>query len=196
MIDSEKPVKADILKADTWWFHIFRDLISSGEFAKIPASAVKAYLALKSHVHISSGVAQVSLKTLTFETGTSRETVKRAISTLVQLGHIESSQTAGRVNSYTFLEHFNIRNSDDHLIGVASFSYKGSTAGIIQKDLIDTLKKGKIDFSSKHICYKPNKENQTILDNSPSHSIDISKLPSSLQKKLGPHLYRASTNTE
>lgn len=191
MIDSEKPVKAD-----TFWFHIFRDLISSGKFAEIPASAVKTYLALKSHAHISSGVARVSLKTLVSETGTSRETVKRAISKLVQMGHIESSQTAGRVNSYKFLEHFNIRNSDDHLIGVASFSYKGSTAGAIQKDLTDTLKKGRTDFSSKNICYKPNKEDQTILDTSTSHNTGISNLPSSLQKKLGPHLYRASKNTK
>lgn len=191
MTDSEKTIKAD-----TWWFHIFRSFISSGELAKIPASALKTYIALKSHTNISSGIARISLKTLACETGSSRETVKRSISTLVQLGHIKSLPSAGRVNSYKFFEHFDIQNSHGSSIGVATFSYNGSAAGSIQKELIDTLKKGRTDFSSKNICYKPNKEDQTILDNSTSHNTDISNLPSSLQKKLGPHLYRTSTNTE
>lgn len=190
MIDSENPMKTDV-----WWFHIFRDFISSGEFAKIPASAMKIYLALKSHVNMNSGMAKVSLKTLVFETGLSRETVKRGISTLVQLGYIEFSPSAGRANTYIFFEHFNIRNSDGNSIGVATFSYNGSTAGRIQKELSDTLKNGHIDPSSKFIRYKLN-EDKTTTDNSRDSIVDISSLPDSLQKKLGPHLYRASKKTK
>ena len=187
MIDSENS-----MKANTLWFHVYGDFVSSGRLAEMPGSALKTYVALKSHINLNSGVARISLKTLVVETGTSRETVKRSISKLVELGHIKSSLSAGHTSSYICYEHFNIRKSNGNLIGVATFTYSGSAAGRIQKELSDTLSKGQIDTSSKHIRYELNEDKTTI----GGRIVDISSLPDSLQKKLGPHLYRASKNTK
>lgn len=83
-----KEQAADIFAAQTTWFHVFKDMIDSGDMAKLPATAVKIYLVIKAHTNFTTGRSFPALETLIEKSGVSRAQVMRDLKSLEERGYL------------------------------------------------------------------------------------------------------------
>lgn len=104
------------------WFHVFVEMIESGDAAKMGGTAFLIYSVIKSHVSFKSGVSFPSVEKITEKAGVSHDTVNRALKTLEDMQYI-SKHKVGRHNVYKLREKINIRNDDGENAAVATFDY-------------------------------------------------------------------------
>lgn len=114
--------QAELFKAETTWFHVFKDMIDSGDMAKIDGSAIKVYLVIKSHTNFATGRAFPGIDTICKDTGLSESQVMRCIKMLEQHGYIEKTKT-GRRNLYTLKEKVSIVDDEGKPTAVATWDY-------------------------------------------------------------------------
>jgi hypothetical protein len=67
------------LKAETTWFHVFRDMILGGEMAKMGPYGFAVYCVIKAHTDLNDGEAFPGIETIARESGISVPQVKREI---------------------------------------------------------------------------------------------------------------------
>lgn len=129
------------LDAQTQWFHFFRDMVESGDLARMDGSVVKVYLTIKAYVNFNSGSAFPSIDTIAENSGMSNRQVIRAIDMLETMGYI-TKEKRGRSNIYTLREKIDIKDSSGIKAAIASWDYAPSTVSRAVTDLKNVLVTG------------------------------------------------------
>lgn len=182
------------LTSDMWWCHFSRELITSGVMAKIPSSAVKVYLVLKTHVSSNTGFATISLDFIAEKAGVSRETVKRSVGQLIKLGLVKSSPRAGRPSDYEIFEIFQIRDEGGSVVGVATYSYSGAAdkqqrselSCMFNSGLLESMKGIQVEAERKVVCAAEYSEQLS----------DLERIPVGIRKKLERNYPHARSSRE
>lgn len=117
-----KPKQDELFKAETTWFHVFKDMIDSGDMAKIDGSSIKVYLVIKSHTNFATGRAFPAIETICKDTGLSESQVLRCIKILEEHGYITKKKD-GRRNIYTLKEKVQIVDDAGKPAAVATWDY-------------------------------------------------------------------------
>jgi DNA-binding transcriptional ArsR family regulator len=152
-----KPKQEDLfadpekLKAELVWFHIFRTMITSPDFAKMEGSAVKVYLVIKAHTNFNTGASFPGIETIAEKAGYSPRQVMRALKELEELNLITKKQV-GRSNTYTLRETVEIQDAHGRPAAVATWDYLPSTVQQAVAELKNVLVTGKLgDAKIVHI---------------------------------------------
>ena len=95
------------LRVENLWIHIVRGMIKDKMMAKLGLPAFGVYIAIKSHTDLNTGNAWPSVALLGETVGIAKETVLKAIKTLVEAGLLRVEKR-GRTNSYSVIEKINI----------------------------------------------------------------------------------------
>ena len=109
--------QSELFKAETTWFHVFKDMIDSGDMATLDGSSIKVYLVIKSYTNFSTGRAFPALELIASKAGLSERQVMRCLIELEKLGYISKEKT-GRHNTYTLREKVSIKDSELSLIHI------------------------------------------------------------------------------
>jgi DNA-binding transcriptional regulator YhcF (GntR family) len=138
-----KQTQQELFKAETTWFHIFKDMIDGGDIAKMGAHATTVYLVVKAHTNFSTGRAFPSIETIVEKAGISESQVKRSLNTLEEFGYI-TKQKKGRNNIYTLREKVAITDESGRPAAVATWDYLPTTVSHAVADLKNVLVTGDI----------------------------------------------------
>lgn len=142
--EAEKAVKrpqGELFQATTTWFHIFRDMIESGDVARLGPHAVTVYLVIKAHTNFSTGRSWPEIETIAEKSGISESQIKRSIAKLEELGYITKERT-GRNNRYTLREKVQISDEHGRPSAVATWDYLPSSVAHAMADLKNVLMTG------------------------------------------------------
>lgn len=112
----------ELFKAETSWFHVFKDMIDNGDMARLDGSAIKVYLVVKSYTNFATGHAFPAVELVGEKAGLSRPQVMRCLKSLEEAGYITRSK-AGRQNVYTLREKVIINDSEGRPQAVATWDY-------------------------------------------------------------------------
>lgn len=182
---AEKALKpqGDLFKAETTWFHVFRDMIENGDVAKMGAYAVTVYLVIKAHTNFSTGRAFPAIETIAGKSGVSVAQVKRCIKTLEEFGYV-SREKKGRSNIYRLREKISVTGEDGRPAAVATWDYLPSSVQGAVADLKNVLIAG--EFGAAKIVHI---ERLNVQINNGNNNIqfnlaDIEKLPKDMQEIL------------
>lgn len=122
------------LSAELHWVHVFKDMVFSGDAAKMGPLAMAVYVVIKTYTS-SGGAAFPSIETIANRSGMSEASVKRQIAKLEELGYI-GKKKRGRHNVYVLREKIHVYSQDGEVAQVASWDYV--PAGV--KDAVAELK--------------------------------------------------------
>jgi len=177
--------QSELFKAETTWFHVFRDMIESGDVAKMGSHAVNVYLVIKAHANFSTGRAFPAVETIVDKSGVSVAQVKRELKTLEEFGYI-TKEKKGRHNVYTLREKVNIRGEDGRPTAVATWDYLPSSVQHAVADLKNVMVSG--DLAGAKIVHIE-RLNVQIINGTNNTGIqfneaDIASLPEDMQITL------------
>ena len=144
------PQQGELLQSETTWFHIFRDMIESGDMARLSGSAIKVYLVIKSHVNFATGRAFPARETIAEKAGLSVAQVKRELKTLEAFGYLTRTRE-GRNNVYVIREKLGIRDGEGRPTATASWDYLPQGVKDAVADLKNVLVTG--DFEGAKIVH-------------------------------------------
>ena len=148
--DVAGPAQQETFEAQTTWFHVFRSMIDAGDMAKLPGSALKVYLVVKSYTNFSTGLAFPSRELIAEKAGLSEAQVKRSLQTLEEFGYLTRAK-AGRNNVYTLREKVEIQDEAGRPAAVATWDYLPSSVRDAVADLKNVLVTG--DFEGAKIVH-------------------------------------------
>lgn len=180
--DKKSGEQLELFKAETTWFHIFNAMIRSGDLAKISGSAVKVYLAIKSHTNFATGRSFPSIELIGEETGLSESQTGRCLNELVKLGYV-TKEKKGRRNHYMLREKIPINNNDGRPEAIASWDYLPSTV----RDAVAELKhfsstgEGGQIINIERLTINIAKDNAQQINLS---AADVKELPKGLKEQL------------
>ncbi|MBF0169249.1 MAG: helix-turn-helix domain-containing protein [Alphaproteobacteria bacterium] len=97
------PPAAPKFKADTSWFHVFRDFVHSGACARLGPHAATVLLVIKSFTDFETGESIPSIDTIVEKAGISRRQVILSLAELEKAGYLVRIKD-GRSNSYRVRE--------------------------------------------------------------------------------------------
>lgn len=109
------------LNAELHWVHLFKDMVFSGEAARMGPLAISVYVTIKAYSSVT-GAAFPSVKTIAEKSGMSEISVKRQLAVLEAHGYI-SKKKAGRHNVYVLREKIHIMTREGEVAHVASWDY-------------------------------------------------------------------------
>lgn len=182
--------QAELFKAETSWFHVFKDMIENGDMAKLDGSAIKVYLVVKSHTNFSTGRAFPAIDLVAEKAGLSERQVIRCLAELETAGYIIKNKS-GRHNLYTLREKVTLTDDVGRPQAVATWDYLPSSVKDAVADLKNVLVSG--DFNGAKIV---NIQNLTVNmvnigSNSPnstnihiSDEASLARLPEEIQDAL------------
>lgn len=133
----------ELFKAETTWFHVFKDMIDSGDVAKMGPHAFTVYAVIKAHTNFSTGRAFPALETIAEKSGVSLAQVKRELTTLETYGYI-AKRKDGRKNVYTLREKVAFTDDSGRPQAVATWDYLPSTVQHAVADLKNVLVTGEL----------------------------------------------------
>lgn len=178
----------ELFKAETTWFHVFKDMIDSGDMAKLSGSAVKVYLVVKAHTNFATGQAFPSIETIAEKSGISVSQVKRELDVLKENGYI-SKEKRGRSNSYTLREKVQITDDTGRPAAVATWDYLPASVQHAVADLKNVLVAG--DLAGARIVHIERLQVNInhLHDNATNFNIsqfmaDVDKLPAEIREKM------------
>lgn len=140
----------EMFEAQTTWFHVFKDMIDSGDMAKLPATSIKTYLVIKAHTNFSTGRAFPAIETIVEKSGVSRAQVMRDLKALEEAGYI-TKEKVGRNNLYHLREKVEIRDETGRPAAVATWDYLPSSVRDAVADLKNVLVTG--DFEGAKVVH-------------------------------------------
>lgn len=108
---------------DTSWFHIFKELIRSGQWAGMSTAAAKVYPVIKAFINWETGNAFPNLETIEKYSGLSRASVVKALKELEGLGVLRKDHQQGAKGKYTVVERFNVEDADGRPQASVTFDY-------------------------------------------------------------------------
>ena len=179
--------QADLFKAETTWFHVFKDMIDSGDLARLDGSAIKSYLVVKSYTNFVTGRAFPPIELIAEKTGLSSRQVMRSLQELETLGYL-TKEKVGRHNVYTLREKVTLKDGDGVDQAVATWDYVPNGVREAMADLKHVMMSG--DFAGAKVVRI---ENMTVNINiqTGSHATQINitqsefkKLPKDKQEAL------------
>jgi DNA-binding transcriptional ArsR family regulator len=173
------------LKAELAWFHIFRAMIHSPEFAKMEGSAVKVYLVIKAHTNFQTGAAFPKIETICEKAGYSEPQVKRILKDLVEQGLITKSKE-GRHNTYRLRERVEIQDEKGRPAAVATWDYLPGAVQQAVAELRQVLVTGKLGGANIVHIEKLQINVNNLHDNAVNFNVqqfmaDIDKLPPNMR---------------
>lgn len=175
----------ELFRAETTWFHVFKDMIDSGDMAKLEGSAVKVYLVVKSYTNFSTGRAFPAIETIADKAGLSEAQVKRCLASLEELGYISKAKE-GRRNVYTLREKVQVLDDAGRPTAVATWDYLPSTVQHAVADLKNVLVTGElagakiVHIERLHVQMQINNGDNNIQFN----EADLAKLPPEMRDQL------------
>jgi len=131
----------ELFKAETTWFHIFKNMVDSGDIARMGPHAATVYLVVKAHTNFSTGRAFPAIETIVEKSGVSIAQVNRSLKTLEELGYITKSKE-GRHNTYSVREKVEITDSGGRPTHVATWDYLPASVQAAVADLKNVLVTG------------------------------------------------------
>lgn len=183
---AKKQGQGELFKAETTWFHVFRDMIENGDVAKMGPHAVTVYLVIKAHTNFSTGRAFPAVETIVEKSGISQRQVMRELKTLEEFGYV-SREKKGRSNLYTLREKVSITGEDGRPAAVATWDYLPSSVGVAMADLKNVLMTGELG-GAKFVHIERLSVNLQV-NNGPGTAIqfneaDLAKLPAEMRDSL------------
>lgn len=178
--------QGELFKAETTWFHVFKDMIDCGDMAKIDGSAIKCYLVIKSYTNFSTGRAFPALETIAEKAGLSDSQVKRSIKQLEEFGYI-SKKREGRKNIYTLREKVQVTDEQGRPTAVATWDYLPGSVRDAVADLKNVVMTG--DLAGAKIVHIERMQVNVQVHHGSGNAIqfnldDIKKLPQEMQDAL------------
>ncbi|MBY0577909.1 MAG: helix-turn-helix domain-containing protein [Burkholderiales bacterium] len=175
----------ELFKAETTWFHVFRDMIESGDVAKMGSYAATVYLVIKAHTNFSTGRSFPEIETIAEKSGVSIAQVKRELKVLEGMGYISKTRK-GRSNVYTLREKVSITGGDGRPEAVATWDYLPSSVQHAVADLKNVLITGELAGAKiVHIeRLQVNVQNNYEGGNIQFNEADLAKLPKDMQETL------------
>jgi len=125
------------LNADLGWFHIFTEMISSGDLKllmKECKSSIGVYLVIKSLVHYKKGVSFPSIATIIDKTGLTNKTVIKALEALEKYDYIDVDRT-GKNNVYRVREKIRVRDKNKEDVALVTFDYFSSVLNDVRNEI-------------------------------------------------------------
>lgn len=179
--------QAELFSAETTWFHVFKDMIDSGDMAKLDGSAIKVYLVVKSYTNFSTGRAFPALDLIAEKAGLSDRQVMRCLSELESFGYI-SKEKKGRHNLYTLREKVTIKDDTGRPQAVATWDYIPGTVRDAVADLKHVMVTGDLG-GAKIVNIENLTVNMNIINGDNSTQVNFnqeafSKLPKAMQEAL------------
>lgn len=185
---SESPKQIPMFEATTSWFHVFKSMIDSGDLAKLPGSAVKCYLVIKSLSNFSTGKSFPALETISEKAGLSLSQVQRELKTLENFGYVSKSKS-GRKNIYVLREKIEINDDNGQATALASWDYAPLTVKAAVADLKNVLLSGELAGAKIVTIERLQVNVNNISDHGFNVNIqqfmaDLEKLPVALRDKV------------
>jgi len=176
----------ELFKAETTWFHVFRDMVESGDVAKMGPHAVTVYLVIKAHTNFATGRSFPALETIAEKSGISTAQVKRSIKVLEEYQYI-TKEKKGRSNTYTLREKVCISGGDGRPSAVATWDYLPSSVQRAVADLKNVLVTG--DMAGAKLVHIERlqvniQQNFGEGGNIQFNESDIAKLPKDMREAL------------
>ncbi|HEX3161176.1 MAG TPA: helix-turn-helix domain-containing protein [Pseudolabrys sp.] len=172
-------------EAQTVWFHVFKDMIDSGDMAKLDGSAIKVYLVIKSYTNFNTGRAFPGHELIAEKAGLSEAQVKRCLTALGELGYISKGKE-GRKSVYTLREKVRVMDANGEATAVATWDYLPSSISHAVADLKNVLLTG--DLAGAKIVHIERLNVQVINGNGGNviqfNESDFAKLPPDMREQL------------
>jgi DNA-binding transcriptional ArsR family regulator len=146
----------NLIEPETSWFHVFRQMIDSGDISKMGPYAVTVYLVVKSFTNWKTGKSFPSIDLITEKSGISKRQVISSLQKLEDLGYV-TKERVGRVNNYKLREKIDFVDGEGRPAATASWDYLPSTV----RDAVAELKKFRMTGSSEGLTVI-NIENLTL----------------------------------
>ena len=182
---AKKDAQGELFKAETTWFHVFRDMVENGDVAKMGPHAVTVYLVIKAHTNFSTGRAFPALETIVEKSGISESQVKRSIKALEELGYV-SKEKKGRNNIYTLREKVQVTDEHGRPTAMATWDYLPSSVSHAMADLKNVLMTG--DLGGAKIVHIERLNVNLQVNNSGGNiqinAADLEKLPADMRDAL------------
>lgn len=177
--------QSELFKAETTWFHVFKDMIDSGDMATLDGSSIKVYLVIKSYTNFSTGRAFPALELIASKAGLSERQVMRCLIELEKLGYISKEKT-GRHNTYTLREKVSIKDSEGRPQAVATWDYipnsvKDAMAELKHAVITGEMVGGKVIHIENLVLNVMTGDNSTQVN---INGADFDKLPMDIKERL------------
>lgn len=172
------------LFADPTWFHVFKDMIDSGEITKMGTQAFAVYAVIKRFSHHQSGEAFPSIELIAEKVGIVPRQVMRELKTLEDMGYL-TKEKVGRRNNYTLREKVTIRDTAGEAYAVASWDYAPSGVSAAVADIRNVLLQGDLMGARivqiQHLTVNIAKDQATQIN---FNQTDFEKLPADMQAQM------------
>ena len=177
--------QSELFKAETTWFHVFKDMIDSGDMAILDGSAIKVYLVIKSYTNFSTGRAFPAIELIAEKSGLSKEQVMRCLKSLEKAEYI-SKEKSGRHNVYTLREKVSIKDAEGRPQAVATWDYipnsvKDAMAELKHAVVTGDMVGGKVIHIENLVLNVMTGDNSTQVN---INAADLEKLPINIKEKL------------
>lgn len=140
----------ELFALDTW-FHVFRDMIESGELKRMGPHAFTVYCVIKAHAGRTHGRAWPSVDRIVELSGISRGKVMQELNALEEMGYVKREKE-GRRAVYMLREKVRIMDSNaQETAALAHFDYVPNLMRAVQKDLENVVLTG--DLSSARVVH-------------------------------------------
>ena len=134
--------QSELFKTDIGWFHIFKELIRNGTWARMSSNSKSLYPVIKAYANHQSGEAFPSIDTLQKFSGLARASVVKALKELESEGLLAKSGAAGRHNNYSLIEKFEVTDSEGRPAASVSFDYMPALVGDAVAELKNFMARG------------------------------------------------------
>jgi hypothetical protein len=135
--------QSELFKTDIGWFHIFKELIRNGTWARLSLPTKALYPVIKSFANHQSGTAFPSVDTLEEFSGLARASVFKALKELEAEGLL-TKETKGRSNNYALVEKFEVTDTQGRPAASVSFDYMPSLVGDAVAELKNFMAQGMV----------------------------------------------------
>lgn len=134
--------QSELFKTDTTWFHMFKEIIRNGTWARLSSNSKSLYPVIKAYINWESGAAFPSIDTLEQYSGISRPSVIKALKELETEGLLIKQTTAGRHSNYTLVEKFDVKDGEGRPAASVSFDYLPTYVGDAVTELKNFVAQG------------------------------------------------------
>lgn len=134
--------QSELFKTDTTWFHIFKEIIRNGTWARLSSNSKSLYPVIKAYINWESGAAFPSIDTLEQYSGISRPSIVKALKELEAEGLLVKSGTKGRGSNYTLIEKFDVKDEEGRPAASVSFDYLPAYVGDAVTELKNFVAQG------------------------------------------------------
>lgn len=145
--------QAELFRADTTWFHVFKAMVDSGEAGEMGSTAFLVYCIIKSHCAFSNGESWPSIETIAKKANVSTRQVIRELQTLEGRGYVRKEKR-GRSNAYVLREKVDIMDAAGEPVKRASWDYVPDLVKAATLDLKHVVLTG--DFGAARIVHIEN----------------------------------------